>query len=102
MLSSCMDSINTEPPETTFHVMVCCLPLGSLASHCPARAFRFSNDALAFGADTMGTERAKSVIAIASVFSFIGFPPALNCERVVNLVGTRVLYLPSQFTFFPG
>src|SRR6478752_5329891 len=74
MLSSCMDSISTEPPETTFQVMVCILPLGSLASHCPARAFRLSNEALAFGADTMETERAKSVIAIASVFSFIGFP----------------------------
>src|SRR5689334_312816 len=80
MLSSCMDSINTEPPETTFHVMVCCLPLGSLASHCPARAFRFSNDALAFGAGAMGTERAKSAIAIVSAFSFISFPPAPGRE----------------------
>src|ERR1700724_3315595 len=101
MLSSCMDSITTEPPETTFHVMVCCLPLGSLASHCPARAFRLSNEALALGADKTGTELAKNAIATATALSFICFPPALT-ERCVHdfvLNWASLLYL---FTIFGG
>src|ERR1700731_408248 len=101
MLSSCMDSITTEPPETTFHVMVCCLPLGSLASHCPARAFRLSNDALALGTDKTGTEIAKNTIATATALSFICFPPALT-ERCVHdfvLNWASLLYL---FTIFGG
>src|SRR6476646_2815000 len=75
MLSSCMDSITTEPPETTFNVTVCCLPLGSLASHWPASAFRLSNEVLAFGADKTGTEMAKNAIAIAIALNFICFLP---------------------------
>src|SRR6266571_8333279 len=80
MLSSSMDSINAEPPEITFHVMVCCLPLGSLASHCPARVFRLSHDALAFGADKTGTERAKSAIAIVADLSFIVLPSSAGAR----------------------
>jgi hypothetical protein len=66
-----MDSINTEPAETTFQVMVCCLPLGSLASHWPASDFRLSNEVLALGADRTGIEMAMNSAAIVSALSFI-------------------------------
>src|SRR5689334_2788578 len=75
MLSSCMDSISTEPPEITFKVMVCCLPLGSLVSHWPASAFRLSNDVLALGADRTGTEMARNSAAIVSALNFIEILP---------------------------
>src|SRR5882757_5460882 len=90
MLSSRMDSITTEPPETTFHVMVCCLPLGSLASHCPASAFRLSNDALAFGADKTGTEMAKNTTATASALSFICFLPRSESALCWKVIGNGV------------
>src|SRR5882724_6779945 len=100
MLSSCMDSITTEPPETTFHVMVCCLPLGSLASHCPASAFRLSNDALAFGADKTGTEMAKNAIATTTALSFICFLPRSGARRA--RISWEWTSLPYLFTAFWG
>src|SRR5882724_1187268 len=100
MLSSCMDSITTEPPETTFHVMVCCLPLGSFASHCPASAFRLSNDVLAFGADKTGTEMAKNAIVTTTALSFICFLPRSRARRA--RISWEWTSLPYLFTAFWG
>src|SRR3982074_274457 len=94
MLSSCMDSMTTEPPETTFHVMVCCWPLGFLASHCPARAFRLSNDALVFGADKTGTEIAKNTIATATALSFICvLSRSRSATSMISIKRASLLYL---------
>src|SRR6476646_5514495 len=82
MLSSCMDSISTEPPETTFQVMVCCLPLGSLVSHWPAKAFRLSNDVLALGADKTGTEIARNSTATMTALNFIEILPRQRRDGV--------------------
>src|SRR5579864_8206095 len=107
MLSSCMDSISTEPPETTFQVMVCCLPLGSLVSHWPASAFRLSNDALEFGADRTGTEIAKTRIARAAALSFIEILPRLAARRSGDKSETAgeissAASLPDLYTVFWG
>src|SRR5262249_37329847 len=83
MLSCCIDSISTEPPETSFRLMVSILPSGSLACHSPARLLRLSKAELALGAHQAETEIARNAIATATALNFIASSCAEASQRAV-------------------